>query len=393
MAAQATARAAALAGTVSAAGWAVLALAVAALWLGLAYGWAEFTAVAVAAVALLALAALFLLGRSRYEVTLGLASQRVRVGEGASGRVTVRNKGTASLLPTHIELPVGAGLARLDIPRLGSGALHEELFTIPTTRRAVVPVGPVRSVRGDPLGLFRREVHLTDAVDLYVHPRTVPLGEVTAGFLRDLDGRPVREMSDSDMSFHAVRDYVVGDDRRAVHWRSTARAGKLMVRQHEETRSWKLSVALSTQRSDYADADEFELAVSVAASVGAHAFAEGRAVVLRHQRGTLRAGSARQLLDGLSAVEAQDRPGRFSELAHATAAAAPDASIITLVCGSAVTPTELRAAHARTPLGATVVAVRCALGQQATRRSIGDLPVLSVGELVQLPRALRSVAP
>ena len=130
--------------------------------------------------------------------------------------------------------------------------VHEDLFTIPTARRAVIVVGPVRSVRADPLHLLRRQVLWTEPEDLFVHPRTVALAGSAAGFIRDLEGMPTTELSSADVSFHALRDYVPGDDRRHIHWKTTARTNKLMVRQFEETRRAHLAISLSINTDEYA---------------------------------------------------------------------------------------------------------------------------------------------
>lgn len=137
----------------------VLAVAVVVCWLASArLGWLELRVAALAGLGALTAAALLTLGRSAYAVTLELQSQRVVVGERAVGRVAVRNTATRRLLPARLELPVGRGLAAFELPSLAAGAEHEDLFTIPTSRRAVVVVGPVRSVRGDPFSLLRREL-------------------------------------------------------------------------------------------------------------------------------------------------------------------------------------------------------------------------------------------
>src|SRR5690625_5413082 len=152
---------------------------------------------------------------------------------------------------------------------LPAGESHEELFAVPTRRRAVLVVGPVRSVRDDPLSLMRRQVTGARPQELFGHPRTVRLDEAASGFLRDLEGTPSSDLSSSDIAFHALRDYAPGDDRRHVHWRTTARTGKLMVRQFEETRRSHVVVALDDLAEHYASDEEFELAVSAAASIAA----------------------------------------------------------------------------------------------------------------------------
>ena len=75
----------------------------------------------------------------------------------------------------------------------------------------------------------------------------------------------------SDLAFHALREYVPGDDLRHVHWRSSAKAGELLVRQYHETRRGHVTVLLDDRRSSYPRLGDFELAVSVAASIALRA--------------------------------------------------------------------------------------------------------------------------
>ena len=239
-------------------------------------GWAEFLVLALTLGVALAGAALFLIGRSSYRVGIDMHAQRVVAGEPASCVLTCTNTGGRRLLPARIEVPVGGSLASFRIPALAPHAEVEELFVIPTERRSVVTVGPAVSVRGDALGLLRRQVRWTAAQALFVHPRTVPLAGASTGMLRDLEGQPTRDLSSNDVSFHALRPYTPGDDRRYVHWRTSARTGALMVRQFEETRRTHVALALSLDPADYVSTDEFEMAVSVAASVGVQAIREER---------------------------------------------------------------------------------------------------------------------
>lgn len=359
-------------------------------WAGSRWGWDELRVVAVAFAAVLVTAVLFLVGRSPYEVTLDLAHRRVVVGERAVGRVEVANTSSRATLPAEVELPVGGATATFALPRLAGGTTHEDLFIVPTRRRAVVQVGPVRSVRADPLGVARREVRWTEPVELFVHPRTVALIGTSAGFFKDLEGRVTKDLSPSDVAFHALREYVVGDDRRHVHWKSTARTGQLMVRQYEETRRSHLAVALSTQLGDYGrDPDEFELAVSVAGSLGLHAFREERDLTVMTQGGPLQTRTAGRMLDDLTRVQPSARSADVVTLAAALAASAPAASIAAIVVGSQTSATQLRAASVRLPVEVRVVALRCELGAELSRRAIADLTVLTIGDLDDLPAAMR----
>src|SRR5690606_27412983 len=132
-------------------GWVVFAVAVAS-WIGAyALGWAELVVVALASSVLLLAAVVFVVGRTDMEVDVTLARRRVVAGRRAVGRVQVANRTGRAQLATAVELSVGAASARFGLPRLAAGAVHEEIFTVPTRRRGVIPVGPVRSVRGDAL--------------------------------------------------------------------------------------------------------------------------------------------------------------------------------------------------------------------------------------------------
>ncbi len=357
---------------------------------GWGLGWPELTAVAAALAGALVAAAVLTVGRSTYAVRLSLAENRVSVGQRAAGTVAVRNVSRRRLLPARIEVPVGRGTVSTPLPSLGAGAEFEDVFVISTARRAVVPVGPVRATRGDPFGLMRRWAQWGRPVELYVHPEVVALSGATAGVLRDLEGQATREISNSDMSFHALRDYAAGDDRRHIHWRSTARLGALMVRQFEDTRRTHTAIALSTATADYADEAEFELAVSVAASVGVQELREDRD--LTFLAGTrLRVEGTVGLLDEISGL-ALGPEGRGAEsLARWVRTAAPQASVAILVVGSRPTTADLRARARLLPAGVRTVVLICEPGAGPEVADRANLAVARLGALADLPGVARRV--
>ncbi|MFC8410674.1 DUF58 domain-containing protein [Arthrobacter sp. NPDC057259] len=363
------------------------------LWiLGQAYGWAEAQAAAIAAFVLFVLAVAFILGRSSYGVLLDLARMRVAVGDSAVGSIAVSNTSARPLLPAALELPVGSATAVFHLPRMKPAQVHEDLFTIPTARRAVIVVGPVRSVRADPLHLLRRQVLWTEPRDLFVHPRTVALAGSAAGFIRDLEGMPTTELSSADVSFHALRDYVPGDDRRHIHWKTTARTGKLMVRQFEETRRAHLAISLSTNTDEYASEEEFELAISAAGSIGLQAIREQRNLDVLTQQGPLRCETGRNMLDDMTRIVGASQRKTAVDLARTLADTVPNASVVFFIVGSNVTPTQLRSAAASVPPGVRSLAVRVQAGAAPSRANIADLTVLTLGDLAELAIVLRKAA-
>ncbi|MFT2691178.1 DUF58 domain-containing protein [Clavibacter zhangzhiyongii] len=117
---------------------------------------------------------------------------------------------------------------------------------------------------------MRRESAEAAATRLLVHPRTLAMPSTSTGFVRDLEGRATRDLTDSDVSFQSLREYVPGDAVRHIHWRSTAKTGVHMVRRFEETRRSHMMVALSLHAGDYG-APEAEAEAGAAAADGARA--------------------------------------------------------------------------------------------------------------------------
>lgn len=379
-------------GVVSPVGWAVAGGALVCAIAGVTLNVAELTMIAVVLAVPLLVAAVFVLGRASYRVTMDLSSRRVVVGERAIGRVEVANASSRMMLPSRIELAVGTATAQFLVPRLGPDHSHEELFAIPTRRRTVLKVGPVRSVRDDPLGLMRRQVTWARSQEVFVHPRTVRLEGFDTGYLRDLEGTPSSALSSSDIAFHALRAYQSGDDLRHVHWKTTARTGSLMVRQFEETRRSHIVVALANDATHYAHEEEFELAVSVAASLSSQTLREEKDLTPLSIGNHLHVDTYRRLMDDYTVVEVVRGRATLRDLGRSAADTAPSASAVIFVVGSGATPAELMAAGTQIPPGVGTVAIRCADQESVRRSAIGTLDLVTVGQLDQLSRALRTVS-
>ena len=374
-------------------GWVLIAAAVVLWWLALAFGWKELNIAANIVTVVLELSLGLQLGRTKYNFDLDLTRTRVVVGERAVGGLTLVNRTARTILPSEVVLPVGHGRGVFQVPRLAPGAAHDEVFAIPTTVRGVLEVGPVSVRRGDPIGLFERTHDRRQAVDLFVHPRTTALDGLSLGHLRDLEGLPAQHLARDDVSFHALREYQPGDDLRHVHWKSTARIGQVMVRQYEETRRSHFVVGLSTHPGEYRDASEFELAISIAGSVGLRALRDARILDARTQAGPLRSPSPRRFLDELSQLDhSRPRQGGTVALAGAIAAHAPQAAVVVLVTGSKTSAADLRLACSRLPYGVRALAVVAdgRVDAPALHR-IAEADVITLGDLDRLGAAVRKV--
>jgi len=422
---------------VTASGWVVVAMAAAGVVGGLVLGWTELLVAGLFAVVLALVAATFLVGRTTGTIEIEVRDRQVVAGDVATVALRVANESARRRPARTAELVVGDGVESVRLPPLAAGESRDILVSVPTVHRGIIPLGPVTVVRRDPIGLARRDSVRSAASELYVHPATVALALSATGLLRDLEGIPTADLTDSDISFHALRAYTPGDDRRHIHWKSTAKTGAFLVRQFEQTRRSHLIVLQSLAEADYADAAEFELAVSVVASIGSRAIVDGSTVsvfagepvrsssrgtsgrrwnaarsgaravvgaaasvspsgspsaVRRAPAGRLRVRSPRDLLDDLSGVQESPRAARVSAVARAVGETAPDASVVFIACGSTVTARDLRAAASHFPIGVEVVAVVALPEAEATLVRIDSLRISRIGYLDDLVRVLTRAA-
>lgn len=297
----------------SATGWGTLAGGAVLTATGYAFGYGEAAALGatcVLAVAV-AVAVLWALPAPVLGAERRITPSRVGRGDPAEGVLTLTNTGGRTRRGLRAVDRCGDRDITVDVPPLRPGAAHELRYALPTARRGRVPVGPLRLERTDPLGLARRMRPYGASDTLLVRPRICPLPVLPSGQAHHVEGPASDTADDGSLTFHALREYVLGDDLRRVHWRSTARTGTLMVRQMVDVSLPHTTLVLDTRRRAYASEDDFELAVDCAASV-AYAAARSHFPVhlvseagpLLHTGGSGNDGEA--LLDGLAVVRRSD---------------------------------------------------------------------------------------
>jgi uncharacterized protein (DUF58 family) len=135
---------------------------------------------------------------------------------------------------------------------------------------------------GAPFGFLRstRSVDVSSpsvAVPRWVDLRSFPILEPSS-FPSDVLHERARMGAGEE--FLGVRDYRPGDSPRTVHWRSTARAGHLMVREYEELPSARVAIVLAGLEHGDPPDSSFELLVSAAASVALYALSTGHPIDL-----------------------------------------------------------------------------------------------------------------
>lgn len=348
-------------------------------------------AVAVALVLALLLGALVVARRPSLHVVRQLDHRRCRVGETVQAALVVTNTGTRPSPPTTVDEPAGDTVVRLAVPRLVPGETARLVYPVPTGRRAVLELGPATVRRDDPFGLVTWSQSLLTTDTFWVNPRTTRLPPLPSGRRRDLEGPASNSAMQGTSQFHALREYVPGDDRRHIHWRSSARNQKLMVAEHVDVTRPKATVVLDVE-ADHYDADRFEVAVEVAASILVSTVERGFPVRLLVTDGTRleeeQRPDAHLLLDALSAVV----PVSGVPIGATASALARDrsGSTLTVVTGD-VSPADL--APLRPLTGRyDAVGVISVQAEATTERVRAGLPMVVVSDVAGVQRAwLRGV--
>lgn len=263
-------------------GWATVGAAVAAFVVGRLFGLIELYVVGTA-LAVVLLVSVLLVNRSLppLQVRRIARPSMVSVGEPARVDIQVANPSHRSAPRLRLWEPVGdRGGAPMQLAPLPPGAAVSAAYRVPSSRRGVLRIGPLRAERTDPLGLCQRTEVLAGSGEVLVVPERIPLafpGLSSSGRL----GEHLRMKSwgQTGSEFHSQREYVPGDDLRRINWKSSARAGELIVRETAVDGVQRCVVVLDTLASQYDD-DGFERAVVAAASVVAGAVAMGIATRL-----------------------------------------------------------------------------------------------------------------
>jgi hypothetical protein len=256
---------------ITARGTGLLVAAVVLLGGGFRFAYPELTLLGAAAGTALGYAALTAAWRPRLTVTRRADPDRVARGEPASMTLTVRNTGRLRSANLLAEDRCGDRAVPVPLLRLRPGRDTEVRYDVPTHRRGVVPVGPLRVTRRDPLGLVALARPYGGTVPVWVHPRVHPMNAVPTGAGRSLDGR-VDGVPHGSITFDSLREYVVGDELRRVHWRTSARVGELMVRENVDTSLPRIVVLLDNRAAAHPGrvvgvAESFESGCEAAASI------------------------------------------------------------------------------------------------------------------------------
>lgn len=261
---------------------------------------------------------------------------RARVGEQVTFTVHVRNVGTKATTAAQVRhVVVGLDELLVAVPPLPPGECVAATLTHLATARSASTEREFVTTSSTPFGLRSATAVGVVAVPMIVHPIAVPPAVIRVSGGADGDST-TSVVSRAGHDFHGVRDFRSGDNTRDVHWRSSARRGRLVVveRERQLDRSVVMLIAAAGTEPDW------EPLVAHAASTAVALARAGRRVILltgQPAAPLLVSTRAEELLDWFAALSGPQQPvgehvdkafeyaGRGGTVVVAATAAAPEA--------------------------------------------------------------------
>jgi len=222
--------------------------------------------------------------RGQLHISISRVIQPPRAPAGHTALVTLRLVNSArvstGLLLAEDTVPYALGARpRYVLDKIERYGFRELTYPLRSDVRGKFEIGPLQLRVADSFGLVEVTRSVSGRTTFFVTPRVVPLSRniISRSWAGEGDGR-ARLTSTAGEDDVVPREYRDGDELRRVHWRSTARYGQLMVRREEQRFRNRATVFLDSRASAHMGsgaASSFELAISAAASVGAHIAEQG----------------------------------------------------------------------------------------------------------------------
>lgn len=160
-------------------------------------------------------------------------------------------------------------------------------------KRGVFSIDNVTLISGDLIGNSVVSVPVEINSVIQVYPRTIQLEKMLIP-VNHLQGETIvkRWINEDPFIIAGTREYTERDPMNKIHWVSTVRTGKLMVRKEEFTSRYGLSVILNVQsmENEYFDAvykEYIELGIKAAATIFDEALKNGIPARLATNGGTM----------------------------------------------------------------------------------------------------------
>jgi uncharacterized protein (DUF58 family) len=182
---------------------------------------------------------------------------------------------------------------------LPAGATQEVTYRFTPQRRGLHKFAQLEVSTRSPFGLFEKSRPIDAPDELLVYPRAVPPPPVQVRS-PGREGDQPRQRVGHGQEVHGLRDHRAGEDVRSIHWKSSARAARLVAVEREEERRARVCVELDHRGLS---GEPLERAVEQAAALFVRSLDQGAEAALALSGYTLPAASGpEQVRQGLRAL-------------------------------------------------------------------------------------------
>lgn len=176
----------------------------------------------------------------------------VRLDESAQSQLVLTNPGnrTMSLHVRDAWVPSAGAAANRHSVTIPAGQSRRVRTGLLPTRRGERRADLVTIRSRGPLTVAGRQTSLEAPASLMVLPpfRSRKHLPSRLALLREMDGRTAVLTRGEGTEFDSLREYVIGDDVRAIDWRATARSGDVVVRTWRPERDRRVLIVVDTGR-------------------------------------------------------------------------------------------------------------------------------------------------
>ena len=201
---------------------------------------------------------------------------------------------------------------RASVSYLGTGEATKLSVEKVYPRRGVFDSARMRLRTVFPFGLFEaiRDVRLARRLTVFPVVSTV---DISFAFQGGAGSVPQRQRSGESEELLRLRDYAVGDNLHHIHWKSTAKLGRLMTREFSAEQKRRFSIVFDNfdtgdAEGQKADDNAFEAMVSAAASMASHLAAHGLSFSFASADDTFPHDASREHLRGILTYLAVTEP-------------------------------------------------------------------------------------
>ena len=251
---------------------------------------------------------------------------RVRAGNTIKVHYTVRNRRNLPAWNMHLDpvhqykwMRLEMDIASFDVIRARDTI--EIKAEIPSKKRGEYILKPVFASTSFPFGIIKWTCRGKNSQRILVYPRYEPLNSVQLPVNSRFQKEGVSLVSNvgESLEFHACREFRTGDNPKHIHWPSTARKNRLIVKEYQEEFLCRIALIVDTfvphSKSFFilkkeSESPSFEAALSLTAALS-HYLAHGDYIVdifaagrdIYHFKGGRSLAQLDQVLDILASLE------------------------------------------------------------------------------------------